>query len=386
MAGRPSDKQKINEAEKRLENEGYTIIEPNRCMCIHHPKGKKNILSTVNFYDTSSVSIYRSALFGKIPICKDCINQIYQNYFSISKNIQWSVYSTLRLLDIPYIKTIYDGAVTSEKIEVEWTQVLGRYMRTYNSLKSQNGWDYNFDNSEEVELTFNLEGEVKINNADIKWSNKDRVTKKDVIAMLGYDPFEGYNEVDQKFLYNDIINYLNEEILEDQYKVSAIIQIVDNNNQIRKYQYVKNQYSSEYNMILENTDKLQSLEKLIKTLVENNDKIAKENAISEKNKKTKSQNSATLTGKMKKLRAYNLDDLEVDFYDQKKAYGMKRAAEISNKAIASQIRFDDNDANEIITYQREKFQDMENEILELKESLRIKSVELQDIRAGGKNG
>lgn len=375
-----SKNEQIRNSKKVLETEGYLLIEPNRCICVHHKEGKNNILSTSNFYDASSSSVYRNALHNKIPICKDCITQIYQNYYAISKNIKWATYSTLRLLDVPFLNTIYEGASTSDKSVIEWTQVLGRYMRTYNSLKTKNNWEYNFDNSEEVELEFTLDGEVQLKQQKIKWNNKDKSTKKDVIDQLGYEPYEGYGDSDQKFLYNDLINYLNEEILEDQYKVSILIQIVDNNNQIRKYQYVKNQYSSDYSMVLENSDKLKSLESLIKILVDSNDKIAKENAISEKNKKTQSINRSVLSGKMKYLRDFDLDALEVDYYDQKKSYGMQRAADISMKAINSQIQFDDNDANEIITIQRDLVQEMEKQIHNLKDELRLKAKEVEELK------
>lgn len=80
------------------------------------------------------------------------------------------------------------------------------------------------------------------------------------------------------------------------------------------------------------------------------------------------------------LRELGFEDAEVDYYDQKKAYGMQRAADISMKAMAEQIQFDENDVSEIIIEQRNLIRDMENRILNLEEENRKLYVEIEKYR------
>ena len=356
-----------------LEKYNYIVIPPNRCSCIYHKDSAKN-LAISNFYDTSDSSIFKHAPNGKIPICKACIRDIYSNYFNLSQNVQWALYKTCEKLDIPFLLSVYEGALKESK--EEWQRVWGFYIKTYNSLKSINGWKYNFDNSDNVELEFSKDGIIKIENRDVKLKNEDKKTKKNVIDLIGYEPYEDYGIEDQKFLYNNIVNYLDEETLQDQYKVSAIIEIVDNSNQIRKHQLVKNKYMTDKNMILDNVDKLRSLEEIIKRLVENNDKLAKENGISAKNRVDKSMNKSTLTGKMKYLSELNFDQIEIDYYDQMVCFGMQRAASISMKAIKEQLNWDEDTSNEVIITQRGLIEKLQNDVLKLEEKERKLNLEI----------
>ena len=376
MARTAKEKQ-IAIAVSLLEKENHQVIPPNRCICMTHPQNKKNILSTTNFYDAMTGSVYSGSIEGKIPICKDCLKSKFIDYYSRSKNVKWSVYQMCRVCDIPFVNSIYEGASGESKT---WEGTFSFYMKNFNSFGKKNlGEEVSFDNSEKVNFDFNADGEFEIKEIESKWSRQDRQSKKDTIDMIGYEVYDGYGELDQKFLYNDIIHYLDEETLEDQYKVSVIITIVDNNNQIRKLRYVKNQYSSDMNMILEHADKLNTIENMIKKLVETNDKLSKENGISVKNRKDKSLNKSTLTGKIKYLAEQNFDEMEVDFYSQKVCYGMERAEQISLKAIKDQFQWDENDQNEVLVVQRELIEQQNKKILNLEEDVRQLHTEL----AGG---
>src|SRR5699024_10523866 len=99
--------------------------------------------------------------------------------------------------------------------------------------------------------------------------------------LIGYDPFEGYSESDQKFLYSDLLNYFgDEDVVEDQFLVSQIIQIVNNNNQIRKLDYLLSNYMADNETLGEKASTIKSLNATKKDIVANTDKIAKENRIS----------------------------------------------------------------------------------------------------------
>lgn len=345
---------------------GQKKKESDKILCIYH--GEELSLNN-NWYQAGSATIWRNAKLGKIPICKACIDKIYIDYYTRSQNIKWSVYKMCEKLDIPFINKIYDGAIQEKN--GEWQKVFGAYIKTYNSFSSQNKWEMNFDNSEEVELDFSPTSECDIKGITAKLSNADKRIIKDVENMIGYLPFEGYSDTDQKFLYNDLINYLTEDVVEDQFLVSQFIQISLNNNQINKYNYLISQYSSDPKIMLENGDKLKSFNNLIKDLSAVNNNIAKENGISAKNKTGNNVNKTSLTGKMKYLAENKFDAMEIDYYSQKKAYGMQVSANISLKAMKEQFSMDENDFYEIIETQRELVKSLQSKVDDLQEENRL---------------
>ncbi len=198
--------------------------------------------------------------------------------------------------------------------------------------------------------------------------------KQDVIKMVGYDVFGSATKDDQKYLYNDLISYLDEETLEDSFKLSVVIQIVQNNNQIRKID------DAISNGDLKTDPKLiRDLSEIKQKIVSNNDKLAKENAISVKNRGDKSAGRSTLTYMLKQYRELNFDDAEVDYYDQLKAYGMKVCADVSNKSLLDQLSFDENDYIDIINTQRELVQEHSERIADLEEENRILHKKIQEL-------
>lgn len=314
---------------------------------------------------------------GRLSVCTDCVVEIYENYLKTYRDEKKAVYYTCRKLDIPYRESEFNAAKNDERK----FHLFRKYMMKLNSLGTVNNGGLTFDSSDFLDIEENLQynnktksdGEIDFEKlgTEIEFTNEDIEVKNDVINLLGYDPFAGYSKFDQKFLYGELLPYLDEDTLEDQYKLSQVIQIINNNNQIRKIDLAIDRISCNLELLMENQDRLKSLTAIKKDIVQNNDKIAKENGISEKNNKGKSANKSTLTGLMKYLRDLNFDDAEVDYYDQMKAYGMQRAANISMKAIAEQIKFDENDMNDIIAMQRDMIKSLEKKVMELEEENRI---------------
>jgi hypothetical protein len=76
-------------AQKAKTKRGRPKKEPDKILCIYH--GEEMAISN-NWYQAGSATIWRNAKFGKIPICKNCIDKIYIDYYTRSQNIKWSVY------------------------------------------------------------------------------------------------------------------------------------------------------------------------------------------------------------------------------------------------------------------------------------------------------
>lgn len=342
-------------------------------VCLMHPNGVTELTES-RFYMVRGDSVFSQV--GKILICKDCCARLFQKYYLETQDSKLSMYYMCRKMDIAFINRVYESS--SEECSGEWTRILGIYMKNYSSLGSQNGWNYSFDNSESCDMTAQEVDEIFDRSETANKLTKDeRQAKKDVIHALDDDPFEEFPIQDQKYLYKKLLEYFkDEDILEDTYKVSQIIQLVVNNNQIRIF---SNELGKLSLQPLDNMDKIKSLNNIIKDIVANNDKIAKENGISEKNKRNNTAGGNTLGALMKTMRGMNFEDAEQDYYDMKKAYGMQQAEKKSLQNIKEQIMFDEQDLDDIIAYQRELVKELQGKLMDKEEEIRV-------LTAGDKNG
>ena len=340
-------------------------VEKPKLFCLIHPNGITELAES-QFYVVKGESIFSQA--GKILMCKNCCSRLYQRYYTETQDPKLSMYYTCRKMDIAFINRVYESSM--EESRGDWTRVLGMYMKNYSSLGAQNGWNYSFDNSESCDITADEADEIfDRSESSNKLTKDEKQAKKDVVLALDEDPFEAFPIQDQKYLYKKLLEYFkDEEILEDTYKVSQIIQLVVNNNQIRIFSNELGRLSLQP---LDNMDKIKSLNNIIKDIVMNNDKIAKENGISEKNKKNQSAGGNTLGSLMKTMRNLNFEEAEQNFYDMKKAYGMQQAEIKSLQNIKEQIIFDEQDVDDMVNYQREMIRELQGKLMDKDEEIRV---------------
>lgn len=210
------------------------------------------------------------------------------------------------------------------------------------------------------------------------WTEEEKKNMESVLEIIGYDPFAGYQAADRRYLFGELVKYLDDdEVVEDNYKLSQIIQIVNNNNQIRQYDLLIAQLKP----LTDGKDILQ-LNDLKSKLVQSNDKIAKENEISVKNRSNKDAGKSTLTYLMRDLREKDFDKAETDYYDQLKSAGTRWAAEVSMNAIQQNTFFDENDMREIDSIKREMVINLQEQVDDLMEEKRQLLVEIQRLKNG----
>jgi hypothetical protein len=298
-------------------------------------------------------------------LCTTCVKELFNSY---EKKYETKTACILMChkLDIPFYHSLFDSIVKSNT-----SFSMGLYLRQIN------GKQYQYK-------SFNqsiLEGELSKTDVDVrdekevKWTSSEIQNKLDAIALVGYDPFEGYNEVDRRFLFNELVKYFDEDIAEDTYKLSQVIQIVNNNNQVRQCDVI----ISSLNPIRDSND-IKNLNSIKKDLVASNDKMAKENEISVKNRSNKDVGKSTLTYLMRDLREKDFEKAEADYYNQLKGEGTFWSIEMSNKAILQNGMFDENDKKEVYETQFKLIQDLQNQVDDLLEKnrlLHIKNGELQ---------
>lgn len=268
---------------------------------------------------------------------------------------------------------------TYEKMKAKDSRInLGNYVRMLNLTQNSKGsfQDYLVDLLKKKQLL--KDKKQRRNLEENSWSEEDKRIKQEVLDVVGYDPFEEYPMQDRKYLFNELVKYFDDDIGEDTYKLSQIIQIVNNNNQIRRYDLLISSLSP-----VTNSGEIAKLNELKIKLVTSNDKIAKENEISVKNRSNKEAGRFTLTYLQKYLRELNFDKAEADYYDQLRSDGSLWAIEMSLKAIQRNTFFNDDDMNDIQNIRRELVLKLQKEVDDLKEEKRQLSLRIQELEKKG---
>lgn len=343
--------------------------EPHNYVC--SACGLETINPVGKFYKSPWSDKYK-ANDGYVTLCKDCVNDLYK-YYAKKFDPKTATIICCHLIDIPFIHELYESnKLKSDNIGSEF----GSYMR------SINGKQYN----NRTFCTTLVDGTLTKTEDEIEEKKEEQWTKVELdnkitaLQVIGYDPFLSYPAEDRRILFSEIIKYFDEDTDEDNYKLSQIIQIVNNNNQIRNCDLIISKINARAD-----ADEIKKLNSIKKDLVASNDKIAKENEISVKNRSNKESGRSTLTKMMKSLREQGFTDAEHNYYDQLKSEGTYWAAMISTKSMMENCLFDENDVNEIIEIQRNliaKTQDELDTSLEETRLLKIQVAEMEgDLKA-----
>lgn len=301
-----------------------------------------------------------------VSICTSCVKELFGKYENKYGTKQACIFLCY-MLDVPFYYSLFDSIIKNNNIFS-----MGLMLRQMNNKQ------YQFQSFQQTLLGKELNKSEKeiLDEKEVKWSKEEKNNRDEAISIIGYDPFEGYPETDRRFLFSELIKYFDEDITDDTYKLSQVIQIVNNNNQIRNYDLLISKSCP-----LKDANEIKNLNTMKNSLVMSNDKIAKENEISVKNRSNKEVGKTTLGYLQKKLREMDIDKAEADYYDQLKSEGSQWAIDMSHKSILANALFDENDKQEIFSRQREKLiktkQLLDDEI----EKNRLLQVELDKLKA-----
>lgn len=329
--------------------------------------GIEHVNPVNKFYKTTS-KLYK-ANDGYCAICNECIREVFDE-FTKRYDEATAVKIICHYLDVPFYYSLYSNV--SKKSD---SFTIGRYLRRMNNTQYRGR---SFVNTLLDRKELGIDAREFEGIKEEGWTISETRNKNNVIAVIGYDPFEGYDESQRKFLFNNITGYLQEDGIEDdQYKISQIIQLVNNNYQI----FQCDQAMSRLNPRIDTID-YKSLSEFKKNLVTGNDKIAKENGISVKNRLDQTAGRSTLTYLMKHLRELNVPEAEANYYNQLKGEGSQWAANMSLKAIRENGFFDENDFKDIVEDQYRKIQELTKKLDDIEEENRLLLIENDELKAG----
>lgn len=376
------------------------------CTCCHEEK------NLTDFYYSSS-PMY--SLDERIPVCKECCKTSvlsddgkidFDKFKDLLRNIDKPLYFDLLFSSEESVKK-ENSYLSDEEVSLHGYEILQKYFtlvamrqdkaKSYSDAEKEGFIHQNSNRTkkekEEIlnryshlinqclqnnKSSHKSQTTIKKNEKLIVWSDQDKQNKQYAIEVVGYDPFEEYPEEGRKFLFNQLSPYLEDDSnADDAYKLSQILQIIKNNYQIDICDKKMSQLDP-----LKAAESIKTLSDIKNKLVQSNDKIAKENEISVKNRSNKDAGKSTLTYLMRDLREKDFDKAEADYYDQLRGIGSQWAAGMSMKAIKENGIFDENDKKEVYEMQLDMIAALNKEVDELKEKIRILTLENDRLKAG----
>ena len=332
-------------------------------------------------------------LTGRTSMCKECARKIARNWDENRQEYgectKASVQAALERLDKPWIEALWDSSyheVYDETKEKRRESVWDAYIKNigmtqYKTMRWRDGDLFN-TYVEDAKQVANMEM-VKSENAQMlansqEVNNEFEKNKKDVIRLLGYDPFESEKLEDQPLLYSQLIGYLDlGGDNEDMMRTSSAITIVRGFSQQAKIddKIAKAMLNTSVNPA-EIKTLLDAKQKISSTISQ----LSEQSCLSLKHNKNASKGENTFTGVVKRLKEMNLREAEVNAFDIGTAEGMRQVADISNASIIKQIRLDENDYTDMLAQQREMIDKLQNKADENEEVARILLRENQDLK------
>ena len=318
--------------------------------------------------------------------CKTCAEKIARKYDPKTGKFgdctESSIKTALNYLDKPFLHGLYESSyneVHDESLVKNKTNLWAAYIKNvqmvnYKTLRWRDSDIFNGGSSDgqSAEPIVNMTPEVL---------DEYRTNKRDIIRMIGYDPFANYPvEQDLPVLYAQLISFIDEETKNDGMKMNAVIQIVQAFNQIQKLNDAINELSADTQKLNSNNGTIKQHADTISKLLSGANALAKDNGISVNFNNSKSKGQNTLTGKMKELDLIGFRASKINMYDIDYCKGMQQVAEISAKSQVDQIGFDENVMNEIGNIRRELVDDLQKQRDKAVERARLLLVENKDLK------
>lgn len=342
--------------------------------CVHH--GKELSVKNDNFYKVNKGSVFKA--LNHIPVCKDCVKKIYANYYhQHGKDYIQAMYMTCRKLDVKFDLSLCEGAIN--KANGDGGNIVGHYFSMINGL-SQGTAPSSFDDSDQIVMKESFEGMINKIQSSGKLDAEDKRNLKDIKKKLGYDPFDGsgYTEFQLGKMYQELVSYLeDDELVGEAWKLNVVLQIINNNQQIRQIDMYISLLSNNVENFKDNITTLSSLNTTKQKLIESNMKIYKENGWITADTTGRSK----LSGMLKRYKDYGFDEIEVNYFDMMTSEAVKTVFDISHKSIMETLNFDSDEMKNIFEEQRKLIRDKDNEIAKIFEEKRQLAIELREIKS-----
>ena len=353
-----------------------TVADDKKYLCHYCLKEKKR----TEFYVSTNPLVMSGITF----VCKDCVRKIAldwdDNRNEFGACTKKTVMEALEIIDRPFLNNLWDSSYAewvNQEGQIRRPTIWDAYIKNvsmpqYRGMRWRDGDIFNtfVEDAKQVAAleSGNKEAaQTLIDSQEV--SNEFEKNRKDVIRLLGYDPFEGEKLEDQPLLYSQLIGYLdlggdNEDMMRTSSAITIVrgfLQQAKLDDKIAKVMANTNANASEMKTLLD-------AKKNISATIS---QLAEQSCLSLKHNKNSSKGENTFTGIVKKLKEINLRDAEVNAFDIGTSEGMRQVADISNASIIKQIRLDENDYNDMLIKQREMLIKLQEKADQSDETARI---------------
>ena len=318
-------------------------------------------------------------------ICIDCCKNLYEYLFyekadkDGEKAMKWLCsYLNIYYDDVSYLKAKKTMEEKDRKTHIveEYMSVISRsatlkgkvFLESPDVDVNQNKGDSKADkiiNSNTVNLPEDLEEE---------WSKADLEAKRQVIKMVGYDPFYFEIEKDRKILYKDLLGMMEQGMELDGLKVQAAIQIVLSFKNIRELNEKYRKKSDEDAPVSE----LKALSELKKKELETITSFSRDNGFGERYAISKAKGENTFSGIMAKMNEMKYENAILNMYDVETSKSINQAADASFAAIFNQLSMSEAEVYKTCQDQLKKILVLQRENATLTENLRLAKRELAE--------
>ena len=321
--------------------------------------------------------------------CKACAETIARGYNERSGKYSDVTETTLKnalcYLDKPFLNVLYEASyaeVHDDSLERPKTNMWAAYiknvqMKQYNTLRWRDS-DFFKDGHSDITQNNNITNEYV---SDDVADELDR-NRKDVIRLIGYDPFEKELEEDKPLLYAQLIGYLDMSgNNDDMMRMSSAITIVRGYLQLQK---LDDMIAKAMNNASKagNAGEIKSYLDAKKNISATISQLAEQSCISLKHNKNSTKGENTWTGKVRIMKEMNLREAEVNIFDAETALGIAQVADISNASILKQINLDENDYVGMLMEQKKMIEDLNksaNEAIEKSRLLLRENIDLKKL-------
>lgn len=309
--------------------------------------------------------------------CKTCAENIARKYDSKTGKFgdctESSIKTALNYLDKPFLRGLYESSyneVHDESLIKNKTNLWAAYIKNvqmvnYKTLRWRDG-DFEVDNG----AASNGSGSVEEYIAPDVAEELDR-NRRDVVRLVGYDPYENEQLEDKPLLYAQTVSYLDMSgNNDDAMRTASVITIVRGFLQIQK---LDDMIAQAMNNAAKTGDSgaIKAFLDAKKNVSATISQLAEQNCISLKHNKNNTKGENTWTGKVRIMKEMNLREAEVNIFDAETASGIAQVADISNASILKQINLDENDYVSMLSQQKKMIEALNKSANEAVEKARL---------------
>ena len=318
-------------------------------------------------------------------ICMDCCKNLYEYLFyeKADKDGEKAMKWLCSYLNIYYDDVSYFKAKKTMEEKDRKTHIVEEYMSVISRSATLKGKV--FLESPDVDVNQN-KGDSKADkiinsntgnvpeDLEEEWSKADLEAKRQVIKMVGYDPFYFEEEKNRKILYKDLLGMMEQGMELDGLKVQAAIQIVLSFKNIRELNEKYRKKSDEDAPVSE----LKALSELKKKELETITSFSRDNGFGERYAISKAKGENTFSGIMAKMNEMKYENAILNMYDIETSKSINQAADASFAAIFNQLSMSEAEVYKTCQDQLKKLLSLQRENATLTENLRLAKRELAE--------